>query len=359
MSLFMLPLSGWLCHSSKLTHTLPSWTVRTSCQEIALPSMTNKRSSRGLHPFFLVAGGSVTPSMTGMNMQFDNGWALVSCLFFLFGLVFYIDTNCVYGFMFFVLQFTNGSDEKKKLVWKCVFWNTEDVFCFFILQNAWAESCPLWASVAPPRWQMLLTKIVWEILRSSEPTHKMCMNQLQKCMKFCKIPDFLLLSLLGGLQGPLITPQEPCKVACNLIFLIFETPWLLISQRDGWTRREISKTLKIFLWCVLLENVHDFWLDVFDLTHSQSHKHCGLGGQSFSKNHCATQPVRQDAQAEGVDRHPTQALQMPAGASNNPPVTRTSSNFARGLQWCWSHPSIPPKKKIAFWDWGAMFHKDL
>jgi hypothetical protein len=46
-------------------------------------------------------------------MKFDNGWALVSCLFFLFGLVF-IDTKCVYGFMFFVLQFTNSSDEKKK-----------------------------------------------------------------------------------------------------------------------------------------------------------------------------------------------------------------------------------------------------
>jgi hypothetical protein len=87
--------------------------VRTGCQEIALLSMTNKRSLRGLHLFFLVAGGSVTPSMTGMNMQFNNGWALVSCLFFLFGLVF-IDTKCVYGFMFFVLKFTNGGNKKKK-----------------------------------------------------------------------------------------------------------------------------------------------------------------------------------------------------------------------------------------------------
>jgi hypothetical protein len=109
--------------------------------------MTDKRSLRGLHLFFLVAGGSFMPSMTGMNMQFDNGRALVSCLCFLFGLVFMTqnvfmalcftfrvintspkrkhmpvfsfwtgiyDTKCVYGFMFFVLQFTNGGDEKKK-----------------------------------------------------------------------------------------------------------------------------------------------------------------------------------------------------------------------------------------------------
>jgi hypothetical protein len=39
---------------------------------------------------------------------------------------------------------------------------------------------------------------------------------------------------------------------------------------------------------------------------------------------------------------------LPAGASNNARVTWTSSNFARGLQWCWSHPSNPKNKKDSF-----------
>jgi hypothetical protein len=42
-----------------------------------------------------------------------------------------INAKCVYGFMFCVLQCHKCQRWKKKQVWKCVFWNTEDVFCFF------------------------------------------------------------------------------------------------------------------------------------------------------------------------------------------------------------------------------------
>jgi hypothetical protein len=74
----------------------------------------------------------------------------------------------------------------------------------------------------------------------------------------------------------------------------------------------------------------------------------GTPGPCFSKNNCATQPVRQDVQAGGVDCLPTQAPQLPAGASNKAQVTWTSHNLARGLQWCWSHPSSPKNNKDSF-----------
>ena len=89
----------------------------------------------------------------------------------------------------------------------------------------------------------------------------------------------------------------------------------------------------------------------FTLTYSLSHFSCAVGGHprtNFFFKKSATQPVQPDVQVEGGDWLPTQARQLPAGASSGVWVGGAKGNLARGLQRCWSHPSSPKNKKVSF-----------
>jgi hypothetical protein len=101
----------------------------------------------------------------------------------------------------------------------------------------------------------------------------------------------------------------------------------------------------------LQSTIADINFEWFFFRYSQSHFSCAVGGHPRTKflfKKSATQPVQLDVQAKGVNWLPTQARQLPAGASSSAWAGLAKGNLARGLQRCWSHPSSPKNKKVSF-----------
>jgi hypothetical protein len=118
---------------------------------------------------------------------------------------------------------------------------------------------------------------------------------------------------------------------------IFKTCWLLIQHHFVCSNEE--KDFWIIDWFLTVDLVQPipFFL-----------RSRGTPPDQVFLEKSATQPVQLDVQAEGVNWLPTKAWQLPAGASNSAGVGLAKGNLARGLQWCWSHPSSPKNKKVSF-----------
>jgi hypothetical protein len=129
---------------------------------------------------------------------------------------------------------------------------------------------------------------------------------------------------------------------------IFKTCWLLIQHHFVCSNEE--KDFWIIDWFLTVDLVQPipFFL-----------RSRGTPPDQVFLEKSATQPVQLDVQAEGVNWLPTKAWQLPAGASNSAGAGLAKVTLQEDCNGAGPILPVPKTKKLAFWDWGALFHTGL